>query len=78
MFGKKSFSQKYNLVNLKLSSKNKTIFQQAVEFFGRDERVSKKDIDGRGPSTSRKAQSGRRQPLENLSIVNVDGRRRPR
>ena len=33
--------------------------------FGRDEKVSLM-------STSRKVQSGRRRPLENLSLVNID------
>ena len=41
----------------------------------RDEKVSKKDVDGRQPSLSRKAQSGLCRPLENLSLVDVDGQR---
>ena len=39
---------------------------------GRDEKVSKKDVDGRRPSTSRKVQSGRRRRSTFIMLFLVD------
>ena len=36
-------------------------------------KITSTGVDGLRPSTSRKAQSGQRRPLENLSLVDVNG-----
>ena len=49
-----------------------SFYQQNTTQSGRDENVSKMDVDSVNRRPERRPVSGRRRPVEKLSLVNVD------